>query len=401
MRLLPDWETLPYDTFSPHRISCPSGWPRCTTSAKAAATSCSCPRPPRCTGCRPRRSWPRTRSHSRRASASTKLKAQLTLAGYEHVSRGRAARRILRARLADRPVPDACRCRTGSTCSTTRPTRSARSTRHAAQLYPVRDVRLPARPRVSVRRSRAHGFRSRWRETFEGDPSRAPIYKDIGNGVPSAGIEYYLPLFFDETATLFHYLPQDAHLVFTGDLEASIRRFTADTKQRHAFSRTIANGRSSSRSACSCPTRTSSRSRSRSPASCCPRSRPAAGRRRCPSHRRPPCRRSARVAAHVRRIVGQARAADGRIGRPARDDPATARRTPSAPRVERPLRRLARERRTLRARRRAARERLRGAGRRLRGRHRNRAVRRPRPPHAAAGRNRRATSTRWCATCRS
>jgi transcription-repair coupling factor (superfamily II helicase) len=38
-------------------------------------------------------------------------------------------------------------------------------------------------------------FRSRWRETFEGDPSRSAIYKDMGNGIASAGIEYYLPLF--------------------------------------------------------------------------------------------------------------------------------------------------------------------------------------------------------------
>lgn len=53
--------------------------------------------------------------------------------------------------------------------------------------------------------------------------------------MPSAGIEYYLPLFFDETATLFHYLPERAQLVFTGDLDAAIKRFTADTKQRHAF----------------------------------------------------------------------------------------------------------------------------------------------------------------------
>ncbi|MCG3102117.1 transcription-repair coupling factor, partial [Enterobacter sp. DRP3] len=87
-------------------------------------------------------------------------------------------------------------------------------------LYPVRDVRLLPGREFPFDEAARTAFRSRWRETFEGDPSRAPIYKDIGNGVPSAGIEYYLPLFFDETATLFHYLPQDAHLVFTGDLEA-------------------------------------------------------------------------------------------------------------------------------------------------------------------------------------
>ena len=53
--------------------------------------------------------------------------------------------------------------------------------------------------------------------------------------MPSAGIEYYLPLFFDETATLFHYLPEGAQLAFVGDLDAAIKRFTNDTKQRYNF----------------------------------------------------------------------------------------------------------------------------------------------------------------------
>jgi transcription-repair coupling factor (superfamily II helicase) len=49
-------------------------------------------------------------------------------------------------------------------------------------------------------------FRTRWRELLEGDPTKSRIYKDMGNGVATAGIEYYLPLFFDDTATVFDYL---------------------------------------------------------------------------------------------------------------------------------------------------------------------------------------------------
>ena len=54
-------------------------------------------------------------------------------------------------------------------------------------------------------------FRSRWRELLEGDPTKSRIYKDMGNGVATAGIEYYLPLFFEETATVFDYLGERRH----------------------------------------------------------------------------------------------------------------------------------------------------------------------------------------------
>ena len=73
-------------------------------------------------------------------------------------------------------------------------------------LYPVPEVRLlPGREFPMDDDARAR-FRSRWRELLEGDPTKSRIYKDIGNGVATAGIEYYLPLFFDETATVFDYL---------------------------------------------------------------------------------------------------------------------------------------------------------------------------------------------------
>ncbi len=53
-------------------------------------------------------------------------------------------------------------------------------------------------------------FRQAYRANFEGDPQHSPVYRDISNGLAPSGIEYYLPLFFDTTATLFDYLPDDA-----------------------------------------------------------------------------------------------------------------------------------------------------------------------------------------------
>jgi transcription-repair coupling factor (superfamily II helicase) len=61
-------------------------------------------------------------------------------------------------------------------------------------------------------------FRKAYRATFEGDPSRSLIYREVSAGNLPNGIEYYLPLFFEQTATLFDYLPEDALAIRVGDL---------------------------------------------------------------------------------------------------------------------------------------------------------------------------------------
>jgi transcription-repair coupling factor (superfamily II helicase) len=78
-------------------------------------------------------------------------------------------------------------------------------------------------------------FRARWRERIEGDPTKARVYKDVGQGIATAGIEYYLPLFFDETATFFSYLRQEAALVLHGEVDAALERYWSDTRDRHRF----------------------------------------------------------------------------------------------------------------------------------------------------------------------
>ena len=54
------------------------------------------------------------------------------------------------------------------------------------------------------------GFRQRFRTAFQVEPGRSPVYRDISEAVLPAGIEYYLPLFFDETVSLFDYLGSSA-----------------------------------------------------------------------------------------------------------------------------------------------------------------------------------------------
>ena len=100
-------------------------------------------------------------------------------------------------------------------------------------LYKVNDVRLlPAREFPLDEAGISH-FRQSFRDAFEGDPSKSQLYKDVSNRLAPAGIEYYLPLFFDTTATLFDYLPADTALVLHGDIQAAVAGFWNDTRSRH------------------------------------------------------------------------------------------------------------------------------------------------------------------------
>ena len=77
------------------------------------------------------------------------------------------------------------------------------------------------------------GFRRAWRRRFEGDPSRCPMYREVSQGGWPAGIEYYLPLFFEETATLLDFVPPGTVTVLTEDVYDAAKAFWADTRERY------------------------------------------------------------------------------------------------------------------------------------------------------------------------
>ncbi|RVU83972.1 transcription-repair coupling factor [Leucothrix sargassi] len=76
-------------------------------------------------------------------------------------------------------------------------------------------------------------FRKNYAEQLGGDLSRSLIYDNVTAGNPPAGIEYYLPLFFDHTATLFDYLPEKTLVIFNGEIEASAEQFEKTIIDRH------------------------------------------------------------------------------------------------------------------------------------------------------------------------
>ena len=238
--LFPDWETLPYDAFSPHqdliserlatlwRIQQRDKDTGADVVIMPATTALYRLAPPAFLA------GYTFEFKVRQKLDEAKLKAQLTLAGYSHVTQvvspGEYA---VRGGLIDLfPMGSLVPFRVDlfddeiDSIRTFDPD-SQRS------LYPVPEVRLlPGREFPMDDDARAK-FRSRWRELLEGDPTKSRIYKDMGNGVATAGIEYYLPLFFDETATVFDYLGAQATVVLHGDLEPAFQSFWQDTKDRY------------------------------------------------------------------------------------------------------------------------------------------------------------------------
>ncbi|HHI76235.1 MAG TPA: transcription-repair coupling factor, partial [Gammaproteobacteria bacterium] len=90
---------------------------------------------------------------------------------------------------------------------------------------------LPARE-FPVDEAAINRFRRAWRETFPGDPQRSLIYREVSEGHLPGGIEYYLPLFFDRTATLFDYLPQGTLVVHDEALPDEAEGFRAQVAER-------------------------------------------------------------------------------------------------------------------------------------------------------------------------
>jgi transcription-repair coupling factor (superfamily II helicase) len=76
-------------------------------------------------------------------------------------------------------------------------------------------------------------FKRRFRVRFEGDLTKMALYQNIAEGAPPAGIEYYLPLFFDSTATLFDYLPANTIVAIEAELEGAAQHAFAEIEHRY------------------------------------------------------------------------------------------------------------------------------------------------------------------------
>ena len=80
---------------------------------------------------------------------------------------------------------------------------------------------LPARE-MPIDAEAVKAFRLRYRARFEGNPANSVIYREVSEQRLPAGVENYLPLFFDETASFWDYLPPSTQVVCTGDSESAL-----------------------------------------------------------------------------------------------------------------------------------------------------------------------------------
>lgn len=76
-------------------------------------------------------------------------------------------------------------------------------------------------------------FRQAWRDHFSGNPALSPLYQQVSEGRLAGGIEYYLPLFFEKPGLLFDYLPVDTLVVRVGDLATVSDQFWQSVQQRY------------------------------------------------------------------------------------------------------------------------------------------------------------------------
>ncbi|HFC1741479.1 TPA: transcription-repair coupling factor [Neisseria gonorrhoeae] len=236
---LPDWETLPYERFSPHqdlvseRLS--ALWQIKSGAADVlfvpvATAMQKLPPVPFLAG---RTFWLKTGQ----TLDIGRLKTDLVDAGYNHVSHVVAAGEFaVRGGIVDLfPMGSETPYRIDLFDDEIDSIKTF-DTDTQRTISPVSEIRLLPAHEFPTDSEAQKIFRSRFREEVNGNPNDAAVYKAVSNGHFGAGVEYYLPLFFEnELETLFDYIGEDALFVSLGDVHAEANRFWNDVKSRYAM----------------------------------------------------------------------------------------------------------------------------------------------------------------------
>ena len=236
---LPDWETLPYERFSPHqdlvseRLS--ALWQIKSGAADVlfvpvATAMQKLPPVPFLAG---RTFWLK----NGQTLDIGRLKTDLVDAGYNHVSHVVAAGEFaVRGGIVDLfPMGSEMPYRIDLFDDEIDSIKTF-DTDTQRTISPVSEIRLLPAHEFPTDSEAQKIFRSRFREEVDGNPNDAAVYKAVSNGHFGAGVEYYLPLFFEnELETLFDYIGEDALFVSLGDVHAEANRFWSDVKSRYAM----------------------------------------------------------------------------------------------------------------------------------------------------------------------
>ncbi len=237
--VFPDWETLPYDTFSPHQDLISERLATLWRVRSGEVDVVLLPATTALTRLAPPSFMAGTTFQFKQKTRLDEagLKAQLTLAGYQHVSQvvspGEYA---VRGGLIDlfpmgSPVPYRVDL-FGDEVDSIR-TFDPDSQR---SLYPVPEVRLLPGREFPLDEAARTAFRARWREKLEGDPTKARLYKDMGAG-HCQWRHRVLPAAVLRTDRHHLRLPRRRRRRWccTATVDAAFEHFWTDTRERHRF----------------------------------------------------------------------------------------------------------------------------------------------------------------------
>lgn len=233
---IPDWETLPYDSFSPHQdiisqrlatlLTVPNINKGILVVPSATLMHRFCPK-----------EWLFGQSLNLKVGQKFEIhgmRSQLEACGYYCVEtvreHGQFAVRgsIIDVFMMGTDVP--CRIELFDDEIETLRTFDPETQRsiekiESIELLPAKE--FPLDP-AAIKR-----FKENWRDNFDVDYRQCSVYQDISQGLASAGIEYYLPLFFDRVGDLFEYLPRSALIAVTGSLNTAIGAFWNECNDRY------------------------------------------------------------------------------------------------------------------------------------------------------------------------
>ncbi|KJY68227.1 transcription-repair coupling factor [Vibrio coralliilyticus] len=234
--LFPDWETLPYDNFSPHqeiisdRIARLYQLPTQNSGITIVPINTLL-----------QRQSPRDflMQHTLMVKVGDlysleKLRIQLEKSGYRHVDQvfgpGEYASRGSILDLFPMGASDPFRIDFFDDEIDTIRTFDPENQR---SIDDVKEIRLLPAHEFPTSESAIEDFRIRWRQRFEARREPESVYMQVSKGTWPAGIEYWQPLFFEHTETLFDYIADDSQLITVGDLEGAIDHFLSDVDYRY------------------------------------------------------------------------------------------------------------------------------------------------------------------------
>lgn len=234
--LFPDWETLPYDNFSPHqdiisdRIARLYALPQQANGITIVPVSTLL-----------QRQSPRDYLMQHTLMVKTgdlfsldKLRVQLENSGYRHVDQvfgpGEYASRGSILDLY--PMGSSAPYRIDffddeiDTIRTFDP-------ENQRSIEDISEIRLLPAHEFPTTKEAIEEFRTRWRQQFDARREPESIYMQVTKGTWPAGIEYWQPLFFDHTETLFDYVSDDAQVIMVGEVETAVDNFLTDVDSRY------------------------------------------------------------------------------------------------------------------------------------------------------------------------